>query len=48
MPARVRDTAAFGAAFAAALAHPGPALIHVELDERDISPFEGDSLEYRV
>ena len=45
---RVRETAEFRDAFAAALAHPGPALIHVELDERDISPFEGDSLEYRV
>ena len=45
---RVRDTGGFAGAFAAALAHPGPALIHLELDERDISPFTGRSQSYRV
>lgn len=40
MPAwRIEATAAFGPAFAEALAHDGPALIHLVLDERDISPF---------
>ena len=45
---RVRETGEFAGAFAAALAHPGPALIHLELDERDISPFTGQSQSYRV
>ena len=45
---RVRETGEFAGAFAAALAHPGPALIHLELDERDISPFTGASQSYRV
>lgn len=45
---RVRETGGFAGAFAAALAHPGPALIHLELDERDISPFTGASQSYRV
>ncbi len=46
--ARVRETDEFPEAFAAALAHPGPALIHLELDERDISPFSGQAQSYRV
>ncbi len=45
---RVRETGEFAGALAAALAHPGPALIHLELDERDISPFTGQSQSYRV
>ena len=45
---RVQETGEFAGAFAAALAHPGPALIHLELDERDISPFTGQSQSYRV
>ena len=45
---RVRETGEFAGAFAAALAYPGPALIHLELDERDISPFTGQSQSYRV
>ncbi len=45
---RVRETGEFADAFAAALAHAGPALIHLELDERDISPFTGRSQSYRV
>ena len=45
---RVRETGEFAGAFAAALAHPGPALIHLKLDERDISPFTGQSQSYRV
>ena len=45
---RVRETPEFAGALAAALAHPGPALIHLELDERDISPFTGASQSYRV
>ena len=35
----VDKTAAFGEAFAAALATDGPALIHLKIDERDVSPF---------
>ena len=35
----------YGLQLAGALAHDGPALIHLTLDERDISPFAG---EYRV
>lgn len=35
----VSRTAAFAEAFAAALAHPGPALIHVQTDTRDIAPY---------
>ncbi len=31
-----------GDAFAAALAHDGPALLHLKLDERDISPFAAE------
>ncbi len=45
---RVRETGEFAGAFAAALSYPGPALIHLELDERDISPFTGQSQSYRV
>ena len=45
---RVRETAEFADALSAALAHPGPALIHLELDERDISPFTGTAQSYRV
>ncbi len=45
---RVQETGEFAGAFAAALAHPGPALIHLELDERDISPFTGPAQSYRV
>ena len=45
---RVQETGEFAAALAAALAHPGPALVHLELDERDISPFTGASQSYRV
>ena len=33
----VRKTAEFAEAFEAALAHPGPALVHVKTDLRDIS-----------
>jgi acetolactate synthase-1/2/3 large subunit len=33
----VERTAEFADAFAAALAHPGPALVHVKTDLRDIS-----------
>ena len=36
---RVEATDQFSAAFAEALSHDGPALIHLVLDERDISPF---------
>jgi len=40
MPAwTISATAEFGPAFADALAHDGPALLHLKLDERDISPF---------
>lgn len=43
MPAwTVEATDAFGPAFAAALAHDGPALIHLKLDDRDISPFASE------
>ena len=43
MPAwSVETTAAFGPAFAEALAHDGPALLHLRLDERDISPFPAE------
>lgn len=35
----VETTAAFGPAFAEALATDGPALIHLKIDERDVSPF---------
>ena len=36
---RVEKTADFGPAFAEALAADGPALVHVMIDERDVSPF---------
>ena len=36
----VRETDAFGAVLAAAIAHPGPALIHLLTDDRDIAPFD--------
>ena len=36
---RVEETAAFGPAFAEALAHDGPALVHLKIDDRDVSPF---------
>lgn len=43
MPAwTVESTAAFGPAFAEALAHDGPALLHLVLDERDVSPFAAE------
>lgn len=43
MPAwTVSETDAFGPAFAEALAHDGPALLHLKLDERDISPFAAE------
>ncbi|MET4702174.1 acetolactate synthase-1/2/3 large subunit [Constrictibacter sp. MBR-5] len=43
MPAwRVEKTADFEAAFREALAHPGPTLIHLLLDSRDVSPFSGE------
>jgi acetolactate synthase-1/2/3 large subunit len=40
--AAVARTAEFAAAFAEAMAHDGPALIHLLLDDRDISPFTTD------
>jgi acetolactate synthase-1/2/3 large subunit len=36
---RVERTADFASAFEAALKHPGPALLHLLTDERDIVPF---------
>ncbi|MFN4087499.1 MAG: thiamine pyrophosphate-dependent enzyme [Alphaproteobacteria bacterium] len=43
MPAwRVEKTDDFADAFREALAHPGPALIHLVLDSRDVSPFSGE------
>ncbi|MFZ8898859.1 MAG: thiamine pyrophosphate-dependent enzyme, partial [Alphaproteobacteria bacterium] len=36
---RVEATEQFKVAFSEALAHDGPALVHLVLDERDISPF---------
>jgi len=43
MPAwRVDATDQFSSAFAEALAHDGPALIHLVLDDRDISPFAAE------
>ena len=43
MPAwQVSRTDEFAPAFREALAHPGPALIHLLLDDRDISPFSAD------
>ena len=39
---QVARTEEFAAAFRDALAHPGPALIHLLLDSRDISPFSAD------
>jgi acetolactate synthase-1/2/3 large subunit len=36
---RVERTADFAPAFDAALKHPGPALLHLLTDERDIVPF---------
>ena len=38
----VETTDAFGPAFKAALDHDGPALLHLKLDERDISPFAAE------
>ena len=38
----VASTEAFEPAFREALAHPGPTLIHLKLDDRDISPFAAD------
>ncbi|MSO77764.1 MAG: thiamine pyrophosphate-binding protein [Alphaproteobacteria bacterium] len=38
----IAATAEFPAAFEAALAHDGPALIHLRLDDRDISPFQNE------
>lgn len=43
MPAwTVKATDEFGPAFEAALAHDGPALVHLVLDDRDISPFAAE------
>lgn len=39
---RIEATEEFSGAFAEALAHDGPALIHLVLDERDISPFAAE------
>lgn len=39
----VEETAQFAPAFAEALAVDGPALIHLKLDERDISPFTDEA-----
>jgi len=39
---RVEATSEFAEAFKAALAHDGPALVHLVLDERDISPFQAE------
>ena len=39
---RVARTEEFEPAFREALSHPGPALIHLVLDDRDISPFSAD------
>lgn len=36
----VETTDGFGAALGSALAHPGPALIHLLTDDRDIAPFD--------
>lgn len=36
---RVETTDAFGPAFAEALATDGPALVHLKIDDRDVSPF---------
>jgi len=41
---RVERTGEFDAALAGALAHPGPALIHLLLDPRDASPYAGAAL----
>jgi len=46
--ATVERTADFAPAFAAALAHDGPALIHLKLDSRDVSPFSADYQNDRV
>ncbi len=39
----VGSTADFAAAFAEALAHDGPALVHLKLDPRDVSPFTDEA-----
>jgi acetolactate synthase-1/2/3 large subunit len=39
----VETTADFGPAFAEALATDGPALLHVKIDERDVSPFTDEA-----
>jgi acetolactate synthase I/II/III large subunit len=39
----VETTAEFGPAFAEALATEGPALVHVKIDERDVSPFTDEA-----
>lgn len=36
----VADTADFESAFVSALAEPGPSLLHLKTDQRDIAPFE--------
>src|SRR5690606_26572246 len=46
--ATVDRTADFAPAFAAALAHEGPALLHLKLDSRDVSPFSADYQNDRV
>lgn len=40
---KVTKTADFAPAFAEALAHDGPALVHLCLDDRDISPFSAEA-----
>ena len=39
----VETTADFAPAFAEALATDGPALLHVKIDERDVSPFTDEA-----
>jgi thiamine pyrophosphate-dependent acetolactate synthase large subunit-like protein len=39
----VKETTDFEAALKGALAENGPALIHIHLDLRDVSPFSGSS-----
>ena len=41
---RVASTAAFADALHGAMQHPGPALIHLLLDARDVSPYSGAAL----
>ena len=39
----VRKTAEFADALKGAMAHDGPALIHILLDLRDVSPYSGSA-----